>query len=136
MTARRGGRGPEKTAAEREQEELVALIKDVEREWRGPGRHPHFVAHLDPRTEVVTFVMRGLPEQLAYVRAALAAAPPATPDPEPLTFVERRAAADPSTDHASHSLQWAGPTCPECPPDGAAGAVVPLRGKDTPTDVH
>ncbi len=125
---------PEKTAAEREQEELVALMKDIEREWRGPGPHPHFVAHLDPHTEIVTFVMRGLPEQLAYIRAALAAYDPATPDPEPLTFAERRAAADPSVDHDSHSMQWAG-ACPECPPDGPAGVVVPLRpGQDGQAD--
>jgi hypothetical protein len=31
-----------------------------------------------------------------------------------LTFTERRAAADPSVDHDSHSQQWVG-KCPECP---------------------
>ncbi len=122
-----------KTPAELEQDELVALMKDIEREWRGPGRHPHFVAHLDPRTQAVTFVMRGLPEQLAYIRGALLGYGPAPAAPEPLTFAERRAATDPSTDHASHSTGWVG-RCGECPPDGAPAPVVPIHGEDNLTD--
>jgi hypothetical protein len=34
--------------------------------------------------------------------------------PPPPTFFERRAAADPSIDHSSHSTACAG-SCPECP---------------------
>lgn len=48
---------------------------------------------------------------------AAAKAHKATHDAEP-TFFERRAAADPSVDHSSHSLGWVG-RCGECPPERA-----------------
>ncbi len=59
------------TGPEIEQFELADLADEVGKEWAGPGQAPHIVAHLDTRTGLVTFVWRGLPEQLAYVRAAL-----------------------------------------------------------------
>jgi hypothetical protein len=61
--------------------EFQALIDAVEgllAEWSGPGHvRPHGVAHQDPRTRDLTWHLRGLPEQLDYIRAALAAAEPA-----------------------------------------------------------
>ncbi len=60
------------TLGEVEQAELAELIGVFEQEWRGPGPvHPSGVAHLDTQRQVVTFNLRGLPEQLAYLLAAL-----------------------------------------------------------------
>lgn len=59
------------TGPEIEQAELAELAELVGAEWVGPDPAPHIVAHLDTRTGTVTFVWRGLPEQLAYIRAAL-----------------------------------------------------------------
>ncbi len=71
------GRRREPTPAEREQHELAALMESLlPTWWPGPGPAPHLVAHLDPRRDVVTFVMRGWPEQLAWLVNALAAGDP------------------------------------------------------------
>ncbi len=67
MTRRRPPTGPEIELCE-----LADLAELVGEEWAGPEPRPHIVAHLDERTGTVTFVWRGLPEQLAYIRAALA----------------------------------------------------------------
>lgn len=48
---------------------------------------------------------------------------------EALTFTERRASRDPSVDHESHSMQWVGGKCPECP-DNAAGTVHHIAAKE------
>lgn len=81
------------TDPEIEQTELAELAALVGVEWGGPPPTPHVVAHLDPRTGVVTFVWRGLPEQLAYIRAALRAfAPsPTRVAAGPLTSLHRAA---------------------------------------------
>lgn len=47
------------------------------------------------------------------------------------TFFERRAAADPSVDHSSHSTAWTGP-CPECPPQDGPASVASLLMSDAP----
>ncbi len=60
------------TGPEMEQAELADLAVQVGAEWVGPQPRPHIVAHLDTKTGTVTFVWRGLPEQLAHIRAALA----------------------------------------------------------------
>lgn len=39
------------------------------------------------------------------------------------SFTDRRASRDPSVDHSSHSMQWVGGKCPECPDDIDAPAV-------------
>jgi hypothetical protein len=57
--------------------EFLAMVAAVEAfraaPWPGPGPvAPHAVAHLDENTGMVTFVLRGLPDQFDYVCAALA----------------------------------------------------------------
>lgn len=53
---------------------MAAKVEQVVHEWRGPGpRPPHAVAHEDPDTKLVTWHLRGMPDQLAYIRDALAA---------------------------------------------------------------
>ncbi len=77
MTRKRPPTGPEI-----EQAELAELAEVVGDEWAGPEPKPHIVAHLDLKTGMVTFVWRGLPEQLAYIRAALAEYSSAAATPE------------------------------------------------------
>ena len=57
---------------------LIETVTTLLGEWSGPGgRPPHGVAHKDPRTNVLTWHLRGLPEQLDHILAALRAAEPA-----------------------------------------------------------
>lgn len=51
---------------------LADQVVTLQREWTGPGpRPPHAVAHKDPDTGLLTFHIRGLPEQLDHILAAL-----------------------------------------------------------------
>lgn len=65
------GRRRAATGPEIEQAELAELCADLKKEWTGPDPAPHIVAHLDTKTGTVTFVWRGLPEHLAYIRSRL-----------------------------------------------------------------
>lgn len=64
--------------------------------------------------QVGAAVIRGMHARYLAGRAL----PLPIPEPPP-TFFERRAAADPSVDHESHSTGWAG-GCLECPGNGPA----------------
>jgi len=65
----------ERRARERELNEAGALVGQFRAEWRGPGScPPHLVAHQDPRTGLTTVHLHALPEQLAYMLAAVRAA--------------------------------------------------------------
>lgn len=66
------------SAAQRDLDpEFAAMIEAVDAFracWPGPGPiTPHAVAHQDPMTGMVTFHLRGLPEQFDYLRAGIAA---------------------------------------------------------------
>ncbi|MBC9000465.1 hypothetical protein [Micromonospora aurantiaca (nom. illeg.)] len=55
-----------------EHQALVEAVETLLGEWSGPGTvRPHGVAHQDPRTELLTWHLHGLPEQLDYILAAL-----------------------------------------------------------------
>jgi hypothetical protein len=55
-----------------EHQALVDQAVALRREWTGPGPiPPHVVAHQDPDTKLLTFHLRGLPEQLDHILAAL-----------------------------------------------------------------
>lgn len=69
-----------------EHAELLDLVTAFGAAWRGPDNDllppsmqpVHMVAHRDPESGLVTFHMRGLPQQLAYLLAAVRAyTPPA-----------------------------------------------------------
>lgn len=60
------------------------------------------------------------------------ASPPTADVP---TFADRRAAADPSVDHESHSMQWVG-RCQECPDDGDGAAVLGIDQSTWPAHLR
>ena len=77
MTTTRTGRA-RSTADDPEFTALIAAVETVLAEWTGPGRvRPHGVAHQDPRTGLLAWHLRGLPDQLDHLHAALRAAEPA-----------------------------------------------------------
>lgn len=63
--------------------ELTALVEQFLREWPGPDPVPHGVAHQDPRSGRLTFHLRGLPEHLAFIAAALRGLPSRSAVSEP-----------------------------------------------------
>lgn len=49
--------------------------------WPGPGRvHPHVVAHRNPSTKRMTFVVRFLPEQMRHILPLVGADEGGTPE--------------------------------------------------------
>ncbi|MCX5070780.1 hypothetical protein OOJ91_33590 [Micromonospora lupini] len=69
---------PPKTQDDPEFVALITTVETVLAEWSGPGPlRPHGVAHQDPSTRLLTWHLRGLPEQLDHILAALRAAEPA-----------------------------------------------------------
>lgn len=79
--------------------------------WAGPGRvHPHVVAHRDPRTKRLTFVVRFLPEQMEHVLPLVAEA--AGPDPEAQTRAMTQSWDGPAADDLPHAFHDPDPTLP------------------------
>ncbi|MEU3455620.1 hypothetical protein ABZ671_18765 [Micromonospora sp. NPDC006766] len=61
-----------------EHQALLDTVETLLGEWSGPGPvRPHGVAHQDPATKMLTWHLRGLPEQLDHIVGALRAAEPA-----------------------------------------------------------
>lgn len=52
-------------------DQAVRDVENLRRNWPGRGRAPHVVAHLDPDTRQVSFILRGFPEQLHDLMALL-----------------------------------------------------------------
>jgi hypothetical protein len=47
-----------------EYDDAIRCVEKLARNWPAPSRAPHVVAHLDPDTRQVSFILRGFPSQL------------------------------------------------------------------------